>query len=49
MNTEKTKNSLTDIDSLTGDFPALTPARFFFSVFIVSLWFSHRFPLHRYG
>ena len=29
MDTEKTKNSLTDIDSLTGDFPALTPARFF--------------------
>ena len=21
----------------------------FFSVFIVSLWFSHRFSLHRYG
>ena len=37
MNTEKTKSSLTDLDSLIGDLPALTPALVFLCVHRVSV------------
>ena len=36
-NTEKTKNSVADIDSLNGDFPVLTPLLVFLCVHRVSV------------
>ena len=48
MNTEKTKHSLADLGSLMGDFSEPTPPPFF-SVFIVPLWSTRRFSLHRHG
>ena len=44
MNTEKTKHSPIDIESLIGDLLDQMPL-LFFSVFIVSLWSTRRFPL----
>ena len=48
MNTEKTKDSLAETGSLIGDFRCRCHL-LFFSVFIVSLWSSPLYPLHRRG
>ena len=48
MNTEKTNYSQVDFRSLIGDVLEQMLA-FVFSVFIVSLWSSRPFPMHRYG
>ena len=48
MNTEKTKHSPADVDSLNDDCRDQMPP-LFSSVFIVSLWFSRQFSLQTHG